>query len=363
MKVLKAVVLIFIFTAVVANAQDKFSAIDFFMHDRFHDTFLRDYYRFQEPLPLRIEYYYVNWLDSSERADDHRDQLHIEGMIPIYRGLDGRLIVDVPIRYSRIPIWSETEEITLGRRLNIIEPHLTSRWVITDRLKSIVGWEYNMKGDDDSIGESNGREICLLKALFSYDLHRQLNLVAGLRFDRYYYDIDEEPDAVSYKLTDRLYYQPAIMLNWHPSNSLIVLLGIPGSGIYAALGQVLKAEVRASIDERIEVALRAMPLEKTRATLRFLNSPYAEFPIMSTNLSEDKSPAERLSYTSKSFIFEIGRELNPAALASLGLLYSPGSDVNLKDRDQKDVMTLDGKSRFAIGATFIMDIQALVEKR
>jgi hypothetical protein len=360
MRILKAIAFMLIFTA-AAHAQGRFSAIDFFMHDRFYDTFLRDHYRFQEPLSLRIEYWYESWLDSSEGADEYRDHLHLGGLIPIYRGLDEKLSVDIPFQYRRMPIWAETEGTVFGKNINVLKPYLMSRWVITDRLKSIVGWEYNLKGDDDYFGESNGREICLLKAIFSYDLHNQLNLVAGLRFGKYYYDTDEEPDA--FELADRLYYHPAVMLNWHPSDDLIVLLGIPGAGVHVALGEAFKAEARASIDEEYEVAIRAIPYEGIKATLRFLNSPYKEIPIQSRVFSESGTLDERLSYTDRSIVFEIGKELNPAALASLGFSYSPGGDVELQDRTHKDSIILDGKPRFAIGATFTMDIEALISKR
>jgi hypothetical protein len=73
--------------------------------------------------------------------------------------------------------------------------------------------------------------------------------------------------------------------------------------------------------------------------------------------------AERLYHTEKAVLFEIGRELNPAALASLGFRYSPSRDVELKDRLYKDIVELDGKSYFSVGATFTVDLEALVKKR
>jgi hypothetical protein len=346
-----------------AHAQSTSPAVDFFMHDRFHETFLRDHYRFEEPKPLRIEYWYVTWLDSSEGADQYRDYLHFEGLFPVYTGQ--KLIVDIPFHYSHVPIWAETEENDFGNSINVLEPYLITRWRITNRLKSIIGWEYNLKGDggdEGNFGKSSGRQICLLKAFFSYDLHAQLNFVAGVRFDRYYYDIHEEPD-VSFELADRLYSQPAVMLNWHPSDDFTVLLGIPGVGIHLALGDVIKAEARAGINKKAEIAFRVRPLERTNATLRFLNVPYMEIPIKGRSFQEENLLAERLCYTDKSILFEIGRELNPAALVSLGFRYSPGSDVELKDRRYKDVIKLDGKPRFVIGVTFTVDIEALAGAR
>jgi len=367
MRVWKAIALMFMITA-AAHAQSTSPAVDFFMHDRLHETFLRDHYRFKEPKPLRIEYWYVNWLDSSEGADEYRDHLHLEGLFPLYTGQ--KLIVDIPFHYSYIPIWAETGEDDFGSSINVLEPHLISRWRITNRLKSIIGWEYNLRGDggdEGNFGKSSGRQICLLKAFFSYDLHTQLNFAAGARFDRYYYDIGEEPD-VSFKLADRLYCQPAIMMNWHPSDNFTMLLGIPGVGVHLALGDVLKAEARATIDGKAEIAFRVRPLERISATLRFLNVPYMEIPIKGRNFhtvaAQHAVPlAERLCYTSKSILIEIGRELNPAALASLGFQYSPGGDVELKDKRYKDVIKLDGKSHFAIGATFTVDIEALAGAR
>jgi hypothetical protein len=362
MRVLKIIALMFMIAA-TAHAQSTSPAVDFFMHDRSYDTFLRDHYRFEEPKPLRIEYWYTNWLDSGEGADEYKDYLRIEGLFPVYTGR--KLIVDVPFQYSRVPIWAETEETTFGSGISVLEPHLMTRWRITDRLKSIIGWEYNLKGDggdEGNFGKSNGRQICLSKAFFSYDLHTQLSFVAGARFDRYYYDTHEEPD-VSLELANRLYCQPAIMMNWHPSDNFIVLLGIPAVGIHLALGDLLKAEARAAVDKKVEIAFRVRPLERISATLRFLNTPYVEIPVKDRSFVEAYSDttllAERLCYTDRSILFEIGRELNPAALASLGFRYSTGGDVEFRDGSYRDVVKLDGKPHFAIGVTFTMDIEAL----
>ncbi len=360
MRIWRTTAITFIFALMSVTAlctQEASPAIDFFMHGRFHDTFLRDHYRFEEPKPLRIEYWYTRWLDTSGGDEEYRDYLHLEALLPIYSGR--KLIVDIPFQYIRMPIWAESEQYAFARNISFVRPHLTTRWTITDRLKSIVGWEYNLKGDSKNIGRPAGRKICLLKGFFSYDLHAQLNLVAGVRFDRYYYDTDEETDT--FKLATRLYYHPAVMLNWHPSDDFSLLLGIPGAGIHLALGRALKVEARGSIDKEVEIALRAKPIERTSVILRFINAPHTEIPIKGSIFNE--ALAERLYHTERAVLFEIGRELNPAALASLGFRYSPGGDVELKDRLYKDVVELDGKPRFTVGATFTVDLEALVKKR
>jgi len=362
MRICSIIALMFMITT-AAHAQYVSPAVDFFMHDRFYETFLRDYYRFEEPKPLRAEYWYVNWLDSGEGADEYRDYLHLEGLFPVY--MSQKLIVDIPFQYSHVPIWAETvRKANFGTSVNVLQPNLMTRWRITDRLKSIIGWEYNLKGDGEKfkLREPDGRMVCLLKGFFSYDLHTQLNIVAGARFDRYYYDTSEKPD-VSFELADRLYCQPAVMLNWHPSADFTMLLGIPGVGVHLALGDMLKVEARAATDKKVEVAFRVKPIERISATLRFLNIPYVEIPIKSRNFNDDMPPAERLFCTNKSILFEIGWELNPAALASLGFRYSPGGDVELKDRQYKNVIKLDGKPYFTIGATFTVDMEAFAGAR
>jgi len=148
-----------------------------------------------------------------------------------------------------------------------------------------------------------------------------------------------------------------------------VLLGVPGMGIHLSLGHVLKAEARLSVDRKAEIAFRATPLERTSATLRFFNTPYMEIPIKGRSFEELEARstvslmAERLCYNDRSILFEVGRELNPAALASLAFRYSPGGDVELRDGRYKDVVKLDGKPHFAIGATFTVDIEALTGTR
>ena len=338
--------------AAAAHAQTTSPAADFFMHDIFYETFLRDYYRFEETKPLRIEYWYTTWLNSGEGAEEHGDHVQLEGTIPI------RDTVDVSLRYSYMPIWSETDEFTFGSNISVFHSRLLTRWTISDRIKYIVGLEYNLKGDGNEFNKASGRMISLLEGFFSYDLHAQLNVVAGARLDRYYYDIHDKPDT-SFKLFGGLYAQPSIMLNWHPSEHFIVLLGIPGAGIHLALTDLIKVEARASVDKRAEIALRVKPYESTYATFRFLNIPYVDIPIQDS----DEPLAKWLSYTDRSIVFEVGRELNPASLASLGFRYSPGNDVELKDKRHRDIRELESKSRFAIGVTFTVDMKALITKQ
>jgi hypothetical protein len=70
--------------ATTTYAQYVSPAIDFFMQGRQYDTFLRDYFQFNEPKPFRIDYNYVKWLDSSSDAGDYADNLHLETALPIY---------------------------------------------------------------------------------------------------------------------------------------------------------------------------------------------------------------------------------------------------------------------------------------
>jgi hypothetical protein len=355
----------FFMITVAAQAQDVMPAIDFFMYDRLYEVFLRDYFRFEEPKPLRIEYWYVNWQDTESNLDEYRDLLHIEGAIPIHFG--DKLMVDIPFQYSHAPLFAEDGNNVYGNNISFVNPYLITRWWITDRFKSIIGWQFSLKGDSDTFGEVSGRRICLLKGLFSYDLNTQLNFVAGARLDRYYYDtdkehdVDDEPDT--FRLARRLYYRPAAMLNWHPNDNLTVLLGIPDTGFSLSLGDLLKAEARAAIDKKIEVAIGIRPANRIRNTLRFLNTPYTEVPIKSTTFQEDSPPAERLYYTNKSIVFELGWELNPASLASVGLRYSPSSELEFKDRNYEDVIKMDSNPSYAIGATFTVDIEALLGRQ
>jgi hypothetical protein len=358
MKFWKATLILLTFTVAV-NAQEISPAVDFFMHNKFYDTFLRDYFRFNEPNPLRVEYFYTSWMDGGEESKEYADHLYLEGLFPIYRR--DKLVIDIPFRYSRVPVWSETKPDSFGCYINAFEPSIMTRWTITQRFKSIVGWEYNIKGDGDRVGDKDSRKICFLKTYLSYDLHDKINMVAGVRFDRYYYDTEEESDV--YELTDRLYYHPAIMLNWHPNKTFTLLLGIPGSGFQLALGDLIKVETRANIDEEFEVGLKVKPIEQTNLTLRFIHIPYSEVPVKPVSFQGNDLLAERLYYTYKSIILEIGRELNPASVVSLAFRYGLESNLELKDRLYENSIKLDGKPVFAIGVTFAVDLGALAGAR
>lgn len=354
MRIWTAVILMLMIT-IGAQAQYASPSVDFFLHDKFYDFFLRDHYRFETPNLLRIEYWNVRWLDSDEDTSEYGDYLHLEGVFPIYAGK--KMKINIPFHYRHVPIWAESKDATFGASVNVLEPYLISYLTLTERLKAIVGWEYNLKGDNEYFGAAVGRKICLLKAFFSYDLHPQLNLVAGARLDRYYYDTDEEPDF--FKLANRLYYHPGVMLNWHPNDKFIFMLGLPGSGVHLEFGDVLKAEARVSIDGKTQIAVCANPTDRITTTLRFLNTPYVEMPVKIPG--EDSLLVEMLSYTDKSILLETGWKLNPAAMASLGFRYSPGGDVKIKDRANENVIReLDGKPSFAIGATFTMSLEALL---
>lgn len=354
------VIAMFAITATIyaQDTWDKSPAIDFFMHGRMYDTFLRDYYRLKEPKPLRIEYWYVNWLDSGENAGEYRDYLHLETVFPLYSS--EKIMADIPFQYSLRPIWGEKEDVGFGRSVNVLKLHPTIRWRLTDNLKSTIGWEYNLKGDGDTFSKASGREICLLKAVFSYDLHKQLNIAAGGRLDRYYYDTDE---GSALKIADRLYSDPIAMVNWHPSSNFILLLGIPASGVHAAIGDILEAEGRVSLDKDAEIGLKVEPMDRTDITFRFMVIPYREIPIKGRKFGTDETLAERFYYTDKTISLEIGHELNPAAIAFLGIRYSFGGDLELKDRNYKSVIKLDSKPYLAIGASFTMGLEALTGAR
>lgn len=359
MKILAVLTLIFILTtAGYAQLDYTSQAADFFMHDRLYDMFLRDYLRFEEPRALRIEYLNVNWLDSDKAASEYADLLSLEGLIPFYANKN--FMIDVPIQYLNMPVWAENGENAFGGSLNTLRSSLRVRWSINDQLKSVISAGYNVKGVGDVFGESMGREINLLKAIFSYDLHHQLNFAAGGSFSRYYYDTQETPDT-NFEIANRLYFEPTVMINWHPNEVFTLLLGIPNAGVHLELGGLLNAEARVSLDKKTEIALNMTPYERIIATLRFQNSPYMEVPAKPYISSSDNTEIERLYYTSKSILFEIGCKLNPAALASLGFRYSPGNDLEIRDRSgENTIQELNGKPHFAIGATFTVDIEALL---
>ncbi len=75
-----------------------------------------------------------------------------------------------------------------------------------------------------------------------------------------------------------------------------------------------------------------------------------------------KNIADRASFSNDIFSFEIGRELNPAALASLGFSYSPDFDVDFKN-NHNEAISLKGKSNYVIGITFTVDFAVLFQIR
>ena len=332
--------------------------IDFFMHGRQYDTLIRDHYRFEEQKPLQIEYSYVKWLDSRSISSEYSDYLHLETTLPIYKAK--RFAIDIPLDYSRIPIWAESEKTDFGCGVNILYVSLMGRVLITNSLRSIIGFEYNTKGDSDTFAKADGRMISIPKLILSYEMPGHLNVMAGVRLDKYYYETEETDFAL--KLNDRLYCQPMGMLNWHPSDNLILLLGVPYSGISIGLGKLLKVEARGSIVRQdVELGMRLKPIDRTNVTLRFLSTPYSEIPVIGFKVSEkEKFLTGRISHTRKTMSFEAGRELNPGALAALGIQYSPGSELKFKDEKQK-YHPLDGKPNFTIGARLTVDIEALLQ--
>ncbi|MBM3211034.1 hypothetical protein FJZ33_02375 [Candidatus Poribacteria bacterium] len=356
MRVLFVLSIMILFTGFV-YAQGISPVVEFFMHNRSYDTFLRDHFQFNEPNPLRIEYWNVNWVDSHKDSNDYKDSLHLEGLFPIYTG--DNLIIDIPFSFSYMPAWAENEDNNYGRKINVLEPHLMVRWKITKNLKSIIGWEYKMKGDSEDFKELNNLGICLLKGFLSYDLNPKFNLIAGSRLDWYNYNSKENSGTI--KISDSLFYQPAAMINWHPNGDLKILLGIPYSGIYISISDIIKAEARASFDKSLELALKLYPISKTNVNLRFLNIPYLEIPVIGREFGGNKTTG--LSYKDKSISLEFGRQLNPAAEATLGIRYGFAKDMNLLDEDYKKVFKLDGKSHFDIGATFTLELEALFNKR
>jgi hypothetical protein len=348
-------ILTLMFITTFAYADYVSPAVDFFMHGREYDTFLRDHYRFEEQKPLQIEYNYVKWLDSNSISNEYSDNLRIETTLPIYKSK--RFIVDIPLDYSRNPIWAENDKTIFGCSINTLYLSLTGRLLITDNFRSIIGFEYNTKGDSDTFAKADGRMICIPKLILSYELPGHLNVMAGAKLNKYYYD-PEETDYIL-ELDDRLYCQPVGMVNWHPSDNFIILLGMPYSGVSIGFGDLLKMEVRGSINQDVEVSLRTKPINRTNITLRFFNTPFLEIPVESF-----KPPVSgtflsgRISHTRKTFSFEAGRELNPGALASLGLQYSPGSGLTFKEKKE---YTLDGKPNYSIGARLTVDIEALLQ--
>jgi len=355
-------VFVFILIATFAYADYVSPAIDFFMHGRQYETFLRDHYRFEESKPLRIEYSYMKWRNSHSLSSEYSDYLNMETTLPTYKSQ--RLSIDIPFNYSSIPIWSESEKTDFGCYIKIINLSLMGRLMITDNFRSIIGLEYNIKGDSDAFRKADGRLISIPKLVLSYELFKQLNVMAGARIDKYYYDTDEANYAL--KLADRLYCQPMAMMNWHPSDNFILLLGLPYSGVSIGFGNLLKLEARGSVYKDVELSLRSKPIARTNLAVRFANTPYTEIPVESFKTSDlGDFLIGRISHTRKSVSFETGIELNPGALASFSVQYFPGGDVKFKNVNQEptdqEPTIMDGKPGFALGARFTVDIEALLQ--
>ena len=348
--------LLFIVTS-SACAEYVTPAVDFFMHDREFESFLRDHFRFEEAKPFRIEYSYITWLKSPAPAEEYRDYLHLETSLPVYNS--ERLMIDLPIQYSRVPLWTEKGEYQYGNSINILFSNIMIRWITTDRLRSIAGFEYNLKGDSEYFNKPDGRMICPIKTIVSYDLHKQINLFAGIRLDRYYYDTVEENE--NFEISSRLYYHPMAMLNWHPNDSMSILLGIPDIGISIKSGEKIRAEIRASISKKAECSFRIRPFDRTNIALRFINIPYMEVPAKAIKSASGDPLSRRLSFVKRGIHLEAGRELNPAAVASLSFQYGSNSETDFRNNDDKNVITLNGKNSYAIGMTFTVDIEALFQ--
>jgi len=355
-----ALILIFM-SAVVVQADFVMPEVDFFMHSRLHDIFIRDHFRFDEPRPLQIEYNYIKWQESKGNYDEYADNLGIETDIPIYKS--DRILVSAPFSYSRLPVWSEKEDMRYGVIISSMYPSILSRFVIMDKFKSIVGIEYNLKGNSGadlaSFGASKGRMICVPNLVFSYDLLKQLNIMAGGRLERYYYDTEETDFAV--ELSDRLYLRPIAMLNLHLNDDFAVLLGLPYLGGYVSLANgIIKAEARATLNQNTEIALKIRPISKTHLTFRFQNNPYKEIPFEGFVAETGEFLEGRLEHTNQVISIEAGRELNPAAIASLAFQYSPEADVGFTSDGGKDYL-LNGKSSYSFGVRFTVDIEALLQ--
>lgn len=334
-------------------------AIDFFMQGSQYDTFLRDHFQFNEPKPLWIDYNYLKWLDSSSDGSDYSDYLHIETSLPMYNS--DRLSIDVPFVLTKLPIWAEDDKYKLGDSVNILSAPLMIRLAITDDFKSLFGIEYNINGDSETFNKPKGKMVCIPKVVLSYNLSKRFNLMLGGRLERYFYDTEETDFAI--ELDDRLYLVPISMINWHPSDNFLLLLGVPYSGISIKIGNKIRTEARFSLSQKGEIALRLKPIEKTNISLRFINSPYPEIPVeisaLAFGLSEDKILQGRFSNTRQNIVLEIGRELNPAALASIGFRYTPKSDLTFST--DEDEYELDCKPNFAVGVRFNVDVKALLQ--
>ena len=107
-------VFVFILIATFAYADYVSPAIDFFMHGRQYETFLRDHYRFDESKPLRIEYSYMKWRNSHSLSSEYSDYLSMEITLPTYKSQ--RLSIDIPVEL----FGNKTYEIELVSCLNNI---------------------------------------------------------------------------------------------------------------------------------------------------------------------------------------------------------------------------------------------------
>ncbi|MGB9595258.1 MAG: hypothetical protein ACPL7B_03155 [Candidatus Poribacteria bacterium] len=345
--------------ATTAYAQYVSPAIDFFMLGRQYDTFLRDHFQFDEPKPLWIDYNYVKWLNSKSGSSDYSDYLHIETSMPIYNS--DRFSVDVPFVLTKLPVWAENDKYEFGDSVNILSAPFMIRLAITDNFRPLFGFEYNIKGDSETFGEPQGKMVCIPNIVLSYNLSKKVNLMFGGRLERYYYEAEEANFAV--ELDDMLYLIPVSMINWHPSENFLLLLGVPYSGISLKVGNKIRTEARFSVSKNGEIALRLKPIEKTNISLRFINSPNLEIPVeisaLAFGLSESKTLKGRFSNTRQNMVIEVGRELNPAALALIGFRYSPKSDLTFKTDENE--YELDCPPNFAIGVRFNVDVKALLQ--
>jgi hypothetical protein len=76
-------------------------------------------------------------------------------------------------------------------------------------------------------------------------------------------------------------------------------------------------------------------------------------------ISDDEILHGRFSNTRQNILAEIGRELNPAALVSIGVQYSPKSELTFKTNGKE--YKLDCKPNFAVGVKFTVDVKVLLQ--
>ncbi|MBD3184914.1 hypothetical protein GF312_21710 [Candidatus Poribacteria bacterium] len=354
-----SITILMILFAGIAQAQETSEAIDFFMYGRLQESLIRDYYQFDDPGSLRLEYWYENWANSDYHSSEYKDHLHIEGRIPLYRR--GIFMLDLPLQYDLIPVWAEKDRTLFGKNLSFLNIEILTRWTIAQGLKSMLSIGYNVKGDGEKFGTSEGRKISLLRGSLSYEPANYLSMAAGIDLDRYFYDTDENPG--SYELSDRLYFLPIAMINWHPGNNFLLMLGYPYSGLHLSYEDIIKTELRASLHQNIDFGIRVKPVERLNIVLRFLYRPYYGVPVEGYDLYQNIWLGDQLEFTEKSFVLEIGRELNPAALASIGIRYTPEDEIEIKDKENNEIWKTDINSRLAFGVTFTVDLNALIMKQ